>query len=369
MGDHAPASFVPNQPIMKQTRLSLFALLLLLCPAIGAAQTANQVFDSALQAFREKNWTVAADGFVKYTGMQPADSAGFYNLALCYTNLKRDADAVPNFRKAMALSKAPYSAAMQLGNTHLRLSQYQEAITAFNAAAAADPAKADPHYGIGLAHRRNKNEPDAETALAKAVAVGPVTAAFHYQLAASQYSQKKYKPAIINYREVTRLDPKHYNAWVFLGNSLDYDGQLAEAIKAYESAVVIDPTAPEASSELAVLYSRDKKPQLCETHARKALVLNSKYATAHKTLGVCLRLQKRYSDAVQSGLEAVRLDPKYVEGYRSLGFTYVAIRTQERLAKRTAQANSYDTKAREAVAKIKELGADASDLETAVNKP
>ncbi|MCC7307891.1 MAG: hypothetical protein IT173_10010, partial [Acidobacteria bacterium] len=111
------------------------------------------------------------------------------------------------------------------------------------------------------------------------------------------------------------------------------------------------------------------KPQLCETYARKGIVLDPKYPGGHRTLGVCLRNLKRYPEALTSGLEAVRLDGKYGEGYRALGYTYLAMRNAERVAKNHAKAGQYDAKAREMVAKLKELGENSELLEEAVNKP
>jgi len=66
-----------------------------------------------------------------------------------------------------------------------------------------------------------------------------------YKLAGESYSTKEYDTAIARLKPLLSVDPNYWEAWQLLGNCHYAKGNTAEAVKAYDRALVINPDNPQ----------------------------------------------------------------------------------------------------------------------------
>lgn len=110
--------------------------------------------------------------------------------------------------------------------------------------------------------------------------------------------------AVEAYRELTRLDPRHYLAWSNMGEQYRHLGQMEEAVNCYREAVKWDGTiahAPSNLANLAVVLVALGRYEEALPYGRRALERNPKFyycATAMAMAGQALgddQLREHYS--------------------------------------------------------------------------
>ena len=124
------------------------------------------------------------------------------------------------------------------------------------------------------------------------------------------------------------LDPTFALAHVGLADALilqtqysgkPSEGTLAEADRALSQALRLDPDLGEAWASSASIAKQRDQFDRAESQYRKAIELNSNYATAHQWLSGLLLWSGRIAEALGHAKEAVRLDPLSAIVNASLG--------------------------------------------------
>src|SRR5437016_4141283 len=93
--------------------MALLAVLLFLCLQAPAAPT-DQFAADGLKALEQKNYVAAVELFTKALAADPADYSAHFNLALAYSLLDRDREAVASYRKVLELKPGLYQAELNL---------------------------------------------------------------------------------------------------------------------------------------------------------------------------------------------------------------------------------------------------------------
>jgi tetratricopeptide (TPR) repeat protein len=101
------------------------------------------------------------------------------------------------------------------------------------------------------------------------------------------------------------------------------EGQLDEAIAAYEQAVVISPDDTEARIRLAQFLSLRQRTAEATTRAQQAVLLEPSNPKALTALCQALDGESRYAEAFDACECAIELDPDYAEAYAYLAKVYV----------------------------------------------
>ena len=118
--------------------------------------------------------------------------------------------------------------------------------------------------------------------------------------------------------------------WFERGYVFQQDKNFDEAERAYRNAIELDPSLPEAYSNLGLLlHANLKRYNEAEAAYRKAIELNPSYATAYYNLGNLLSDEnlKRYEEAEAAYRKAIELceaspsgdNPLYATAYSNLG--------------------------------------------------
>lgn len=111
------------------------------------------------------------------------------------------------------------------------------------------------------------------------------------------------------------------NEWFELALELEAV-QPDEARKAYEQALMQDPSHVDAHVNLGRLLHEEGRPDDAESEYRRALALNAAYATAAFNLGTALEDLGRPAEAIQAYQQALASDPGLADAHFNLSRLY-----------------------------------------------
>jgi tetratricopeptide (TPR) repeat protein len=169
-------------------------------------------------------------------------------------------EAVPEYREALRLKPDYFSAHLNLGVALRSLKRFDEAIEEYRAALRLNPNNADAHHNLGNALRARGAPGDLDK-------------------------------AIEQQREAVRLAPDDIDSIVSLGNALRQNHQLDEAIDQFRAATRLDDSSSQAHVDLgAALLEMGQKDQLDEAIAecQRAIYLAPNRAIPRFNLGQAL---------------------------------------------------------------------------------
>ena len=177
------------------------------------------------KALEEGKYEAAADSFTKAIASDPQDYYAHFNLAMAYTYLHRDADAIAEYRKTLEVKPGLYEAELNGGILLLRQKNPADALPLIEGAAAQKPQEYGPRF----------------------------------YLAEAQLQSGMADKAVENYRLATELDPKSASAELGWGRALALQGKLDEAAPHFREAVRRDPKYRDTLLSLADLYEENKQ--------------------------------------------------------------------------------------------------------------
>lgn len=120
-------------------------------------------------------------------------------------------------------------------------------------------------------------------------------------------------------KAVLARDPRDANALELLGASLQARGQSAEALRAFDAAIVVAPRAAILHLRRALALRALGRNQDALTALQRATVLDPNLAEAHHQLGNVLKRLGRNLDALPSLLAATKLAPTNATMWLNLG--------------------------------------------------
>ncbi len=187
--------------------------------------------------------------FQKAIELDPRSAHAHDNLATVYSEKQLHREALREYLTAIELepdsATARYNLACFLA-THgpeMAEAEYQEAIQL-------DPKYPDAHLNLGLTYADRGKVPEAIKALEAAISLAPGDPFPRHELGTLLMDEGDTRAAIVQLREVTRLEPANFEAWLDLGICYAQKGFYAEAERAYARA------AERKSDDLLLQYNR-----------------------------------------------------------------------------------------------------------------
>src|ERR1700693_1149466 len=88
----------------------------------------SNFYELGIKALDEKRYDAAVENFINAIAAEPKDYTLFFNLALAYSLQGKDAEAVPEYKKALEIKPDLYQAQLNIGISLLREKRGAEAV-------------------------------------------------------------------------------------------------------------------------------------------------------------------------------------------------------------------------------------------------
>jgi Tfp pilus assembly protein PilF len=216
-------------------------------------------------------YEAAADSFTKAIAADPTDYYAHFSLAMAYTFLHKDDQAMAEYRKTLELKPGLYEAELNSGILLLHLKNPADALPFLEDAATQKPKEFEPRFYLGEA-----------------------------QLLSGLADQ-----AADNYRQAAEVDPKSASAELGWGRALALGGKLDEAAPHFRAAVERDARYHDALLSLADLFEEHKQ-------IAQALAIYREFpndAAVQEHAGHLLLQSQKYDEAVRQFEEAYQKAP------------------------------------------------------------
>lgn len=300
-----------------------------------------------IKALDAKQYSTAVSLFTQAVAADPQDYSAHFHLALAYSLLDKDADAIPEYKTALQLKPGLFEAELNLGICLLRVQdadaaipylksaagqrpkefrpgfylgqamldkgRYSEAEAAYTTALSLDSGSAAAEAGLGLALAREGKRADAGPHFRKAAALDPAYKDAWLQLAALYEENQEAAQAIAIYREF----PENPGAQERMGALLIQTGDAGDAIPVLEAVVAQSPT-PANRVALAQAYVKSKQPDKAAPLVAQAVTAEPRDYELRLFYGRLLRDQRKFNEAAAQFHAAAEIKPDTAEPWNEL---------------------------------------------------
>jgi tetratricopeptide (TPR) repeat protein len=336
-------------PLGIRLALASLPLLTLAVPNCFGQTTASadQQRQTAIALEQQGNNAESEAAWRAYLKGHPADADAYAHLGLLEAHQEHYTQAVPLYRKALALDPAMPGLRLDLGLSLFKSGALKEAIETFAPLLKSEPPSSPEALRlatlIGLAHYGLGEYAAAVPYLKQATAADQKNLAFRLALAHSCLWTKQYQCVLDVYHEILTLNAESAEADMLAGEAMDEMNDNAGATTQFRAAVKQDPRLPdvhfglgyllwsqlqyeEAAREFqaelannpdhaqALVYLADTEIKLSHPEAappllKKAIGIDPRIELAHLDLGILYSDAGRKDDALRELKIAERLGP------------------------------------------------------------
>jgi len=347
------------------------AILLIALTAVAVAQTHTTVrhykeriddtppeIAQAEDAIQKNDFTAAETLLKKAIDKDPKNYQAWFDLGFVLNRLGRVEDSIHAYRQSVAAKPEVFATNLNLGLMLVRFNspeaeRYLRAATTLKPTA--QPEEGQARAWLALAHLLENTKPeDALAAYRKASEITPKDPEPHLSAGLLHERQKEFSDAETEYKQVLALDSHSTEASIGLTNIYMKSGRLSEAepllrrlateraddagihlqlgrvlaaqgkkddaIAEIQTALKLAPADSEAQREIADLYSSAGKNDLAENTYRALVTTQPKDPELHRGLGQALLRQKKFPEAQEEFLTALRLKRDSPDVYVDLAF-------------------------------------------------
>ena len=347
------------------------AILLIALTAAALAQTHTTIrhykeriddtppeIAQAEDAIQKNDFTGAETLLKKAIDKDPKNYQAWFDLGFVLNRLGRVEDSIHAYRQSVAAKPEVFETNLNLGLMLVRFNS-PEAERYLRAATGLKPTdhveEGQARAWLALAHLLENTKPeDALAAYRKASELTPKDPEPHLSAGLLQERQKEFSAAEAEYKQVLAVDPHSTEAAIGLTNLYMKSGRLGEAepllrrlaterpddagihlqlgrvlaaqskkddaITEIQTALKLAPSDSDAQREIADLYSSAGKNDLAENTYRALVTTQPKDPELHRGLGQALLRQKKFPEAQQEFLTALRLKRDSPDVYVDLAF-------------------------------------------------
>jgi tetratricopeptide (TPR) repeat protein len=341
-------------------------MILALAAATCLGQTTADVDNQRRKAFALEQEGKTAEAEAAWRALEkarPENPESYAHLGLLEARQQRYKQAVPLYRKALALNPAMPGLQLNLGLALFKADELKPAIQTFEALLNTEPSSSPEAQRltvlIGMAHYGLKEYAAAVPYLQEATASEPQNLPFRLLLAHSCLASKQYQCVLDVYHQILTLNAESAEADMLAGEALDEMQDHFGATQQFRAAVKANPQEPnvhfglgyllwgqgqfvEAAQEFqaelanvpnhvqALAYLADADMQLNHPEAARPLVektirIDPGIEMAHLDLGILDADAGRREDALRELKVAARLSPADVKVHWRLARLYQAM--------------------------------------------
>ncbi len=316
-------------------KCSLAALVLVAVgfPSIAQTPSINQQRTTALQ-FEENGQIAQAEAaWHAVLGIHPADAEAYAHLGLLESHQEHFAEAVPFYRKALALNPAMPGVRLDLGLALFKSGALKAAIDTWSPllkGAASSPEDAVRlNILMGMAHYGLGEYAAAVPYLRKVTVADQQNLPYRFLLGQSCLWSQQYQCVLDTYHQILNLNAESAEADILAGEALDGMQNHQGAIDQFRAAIKANPKAPNAHLSLGYMLWTDNEFEEAaqEFQAELANVPDSALALAFLA-DADIHLGKQ-DEALPLAEKAVQIDHSVAKTHVDLGILYAGSGRQE----------------------------------------
>ncbi|MFQ5723792.1 MAG: tetratricopeptide repeat protein [Terriglobia bacterium] len=325
-------------------------------PASAPEQRARLALQAAQEAIEREDYETAARLLENFLFEQPGTVRALFNLAYCYSQLGRPADAIDMYRETLEVDPELVPAHLNLAlllyddgqqeaaaeelqrvleldpenyRAHLftatlleESGEKEQAREHYRRAAALDPQQAEPRRRLLALLLEQEDWAGAETVLAELLALQPQETKWLRLRGDLLVRQEKTAAALAAYEDYLTQEPQDFEIRLAVARLYRQQGKLEEALAHLraleEQAPPNNPAASEGRQWRAdILVELERWPEAIALY-RQALARHPAHAALHAGLGYALLKNRQYQEAIPELVAALQLEPERVETYNHL---------------------------------------------------
>ena len=313
-------------------------------PALGADPLAP-LLAQAQDALDRQDFAAAIPLLEKIAAAKPADALPHFELGFANSGLKKNPEAIAEYRRAISLDPNLAPAHLNLGLALLD-SDAAAAEAYFRRAAQLLPGQARPLYLLAEALERSGRRPEAIEQYRAALALAPKDDVILFALARALLAGGQTSAAESDFRQLLALKPDSAPAQLGLAESLLSQQKTAQAVDAFREYLLKVPDDRRARFKRAVALQDLNR---FDESLRELDLLDEGAppgAESLKLRGSIYLQQKKWTDAAASFQKAVAASPADPQLHLWMGQTkmelhdYTAAENELRRSLELAPANS-----------------------------
>lgn len=256
----------------------------------------------------------------------PANPEPYAHLGLLEARQEHYKEAVPLYRKALALSPSTPGLRLNLGLALFKAGEMKEAIRIFQPLFKNQPPSSPDVQRLtillGMAHYALGEFAEAVPYLKQAAARDSQNLGLHLSLAHSCLWSKQYQCVLDTYHEILLLNAESAEADILAGEALDELKDHGGAIKQFRAAVQANPNEPDVHFGLGYLLWTQRQYEEAASELQAELTNNPNQIQALVYLGDA-QMRMSHPEAALPILEqAERVAPTLSLGHLDLGILY-----------------------------------------------
>ena len=268
---------------------------------LGSALIEAERFDEGLEASR-----VAVE--------QRPDSAGaLANVGRALVYFQQLEEAEDHLRRAVQIDPRSTTAHQNLAEALRKQERYAEAVESYRAVLAIDEGFALAYAGMGTALFGERRYVEALDAMATALSLQPelpTAAMLHLHMGRAARELGRLQEAAAHFERATEIEPDNIEPLLDLANLRTRQGRSEEAdriLQRVRESKAGDPATLHNVAE--ALRTQGQYAEAIATY-RTALVIDADFAPAHAGLGIALFQSERYEEALEALQQALTLQPE-----------------------------------------------------------
>jgi tetratricopeptide (TPR) repeat protein len=303
--------------------------LALALAAICSAQAASMTDDkrqAAIASEQQGQYPEAEAAWRAVLRSNPGDAEAYAHLGLLEAEQEHYTEAVPLYRKALALAPSMPGLRLNLGLSLFKSGALKEAADTFMPLLEEQPPSSSEALRlttlIGLARYGSGDYTAAVPFLKQATAADPQNLPFRLTLAHSCLWSKQYQCVLDVYHEILTLNAESAEADMLAGEALDEMKDKAGAMQQFRAAVKADPKEPNVHFGLGYLLWGLLQLDEAAQEFQAELDNNPDHAQALTYLADCHMKLNKPEGSIALLEKAIRIDPSIVLAHLDLGILY-----------------------------------------------
>ncbi|MBN3922249.1 tetratricopeptide repeat protein [Nostoc sp. NMS4] len=249
---------------------------------------------------RAKRFIQAEEVYRQIIDVNPKQSEALYGLGMLLQQQGKYQNAEQFFQAALELQPEAGPIYNSLGFALQQQGKLEEAIACYEKALLILPDSIEVQINISnILHIQGKLSPEEQVHYAD----------LNQQFALGRQQADDFKFAELYYRQAIALQPNLVQAHNNLGEVLQKQGRLNDALKSYEQALKINPDYAYAYHNLGYFFQQKGNFEQAIEAYEKALSILPDFAASYNNLGNIFKIQNRIDAAIESYQKALKLRP------------------------------------------------------------